>query len=69
MPTLWTATVRDRTLVVTFPTSYRVLSWAPLNGGLVEARTILNHQVDIHEYPTLEPETYLSSLPRCGAHP
>ncbi len=69
MPTPWTATVRDRTLVVTFPTSYRVLSWAPLNGGLVEARTILNHQVDIHEYPTLEPETYLSSLPRCGAHP
>jgi len=58
----WTATVREQTLIVTFPTSYRVLSWAPLNGGLVEARAILNHQVDIHEYPTLEPETYLSSL-------
>jgi adenosylcobinamide amidohydrolase len=62
MITPWTATVRDRTLVVTFPTSYQVLSWAPLNGGLVEARAILNHQVDIHEYPTLEPAVYLSSL-------
>jgi adenosylcobinamide amidohydrolase len=58
----WTAIVRDRTLVVTFPTSYQVLSWAPLNGGLVEARTILNHQINVHEYPTLEPEVYLSSL-------
>jgi len=62
MATPWTATVRDHTLVVTFPTSYQVLSWAPLNGGLVEARTILNHQVDIHTYPSIEPETYLSSL-------
>ncbi len=60
----WTSTVRDRTLIVTFPEWYRVLSWAPLGGGAVEARTILNHQVDIHKYPTLEPEVYLRNLAR-----
>jgi len=60
----WTSTVRDRTLIVTFPEWYRVLSWAPLGGGTVEARTILNHQVDIHEHPTLEPEIYLRNLAR-----
>lgn len=64
MPTSWTATVRDHTLVVTFPTPYQVLSWAPLNGGLAEARTILNHQVDVHAHSSLEPEAYLSSLAR-----
>ncbi len=58
----WTSTVRDRTLIVTLPERYRVLSWAPLGGGFVEARTILNHQVNIYEYPTLEPESYLYNL-------
>ena len=58
----WTARVHERTLIVTFPTLYRVLSWAPLNGGLVEARTILNHQVDIHASSVLEPQAYLSAL-------
>lgn len=60
--TPWATTVRENTLIVTFPESYRVLSWAPLGGGLVEARTILNHQVNINEHPTLEPEIHLSSL-------
>jgi adenosylcobinamide kinase/adenosylcobinamide-phosphate guanylyltransferase len=49
---------------VTFSECYRVLSWAPLEGGFVEARTILNHQVNIHEYPTLEPESFLNDLAR-----
>ncbi|MBM4257526.1 MAG: hypothetical protein FJ147_16720 [Deltaproteobacteria bacterium] len=60
----WTSSVRKNTLLVTFPERYRVLSWAPLNGGLVEARTMLNHQVNIHEYPTAEPEVYLDTLAR-----
>ena len=60
--TPWTVTVRENTLIVTFPERYRVLSWAPLGGGLVEARSILNHQVNINEYPTLEPESYLQRL-------
>lgn len=64
MPIPWTARVHERTLIVTFPARYRVLSWAPLNGGLVEARTILNHQVDIHASSFLEPRAYLSALAR-----
>jgi len=62
MKTPWSANVRDRTLVVTFPTLYRVLSWAPLGGGLVEARTIVNHQVNTKEYETLKPEVFLREL-------
>lgn len=58
----WTAAVRDRTLIVTCPTLYRVLSWAPLGGGLREARSILNHQVSVDEYPAYEPTVYLQAL-------
>jgi adenosylcobinamide kinase/adenosylcobinamide-phosphate guanylyltransferase len=58
----WISSVRQNTLIVTFPRAYHVLSWAPLRGGLVEARTILNHQVDTHEHPTLEPESFLHNL-------
>lgn len=60
----WSATVHDRTLVVTLPTLYRVLSWAPLGGGFREARSILNHQVRTDEYPAEEPEPFLSALAR-----
>jgi adenosylcobinamide amidohydrolase len=62
MPAPWIARVHERTLIVAFPTSYRVLSWAPLNGGLVEARTILNHQVDIQASSVLEPQASLAAL-------
>jgi adenosylcobinamide amidohydrolase len=58
----WTVTIRNRTLIVAFPTLYQVLSWAPLNGGIVEARAILNHQIRTDEYPTIEPESFLHSL-------
>ena len=60
--TPWTSTVRDRTLIVTLPERYRVLSWAPLGGGVVEAQTILNHQVNTHESPALEPDVFLDIL-------
>lgn len=63
----WTATVRECTLVVELPEPYLVLSWAPLNGGLVEARTILNHQVrqtQVDDVPHQEPEVFLSTLAR-----
>lgn len=62
MTTPWIARVHERTLIVAFPIPYRVLSWAPLNGGLVEARTILNHQVDIHASSVLEPQVSLAAL-------
>lgn len=60
----WTSTVQDRTLILSFPERYRVLSWAPLGGGAVAARTILNHQVNIHEPQTLDPEVYMANLAR-----
>jgi adenosylcobinamide kinase/adenosylcobinamide-phosphate guanylyltransferase len=60
--TPWTAAIRERTLVVTFPTLYRVLSWAPLSGGLVEARTIINQQVRTDEYPAEEPAAFLRAV-------
>src|SRR3989442_45795 len=58
----WTATVRERTLVISLPLPYRVLSWAPLAGGLVEAQTIINHQVRTDEYAAHEPEVFLQAL-------
>ena len=64
MKTPWSANVRDRTLVVTLPALYRILSWAPLGGGLVEARTIMNHQVNTKEYETSEPVVFLRELAR-----
>src|SRR5262249_51756853 len=57
--TPWTVAVRDRTLVVTFPAPYRVLSWAPLGEGLLEARTIFNRQVRTEEDPAQEPALFL----------
>ena len=62
MITPWIARVYERTLIVAFPTPYYVLSWAPLNGGLAEACTILNHQVDIHTSSVLEPQVSLAAL-------
>jgi adenosylcobinamide hydrolase len=58
----WTATIRERTLVIALPEPYRVLSWAPLGGGLGEARTLLNHQVRTDEHPTQNPEAFLRTL-------
>jgi adenosylcobinamide amidohydrolase len=62
--TPWTVAVRDRTLIITFPEPYRVLSWAPLNGGFCQARAILNHQVHTDEYPAEEPAAFLAGLAR-----
>src|SRR5262249_5366553 len=60
----WNAAVRERTLVVSLPATYRVLSWAPLAGGLMEAQTLLNHQVQTDECPADEPNVYLQALAR-----
>jgi adenosylcobinamide hydrolase len=59
MTSSWTATVREQTLVVTFPQLFRVLSWAPLNGGFGTARTIINHHVPMDGSPAHEPEIFL----------
>jgi adenosylcobinamide amidohydrolase len=57
-------TIREHTLIIELPEPYQVLSWAPLNGGFVEARTILNHQVQINDAPLQSPEVFLSALAR-----
>ena len=64
METPWLTTVREQTLIVRLPQRYQTLSWAPLGGGCVEARTILNHQVDIHAVAPPAPEVYLQALAR-----
>lgn len=61
-PTPWTVAVQERTLVISFPEAYSVLSWAPLNGGFSLARSILNHQVRTDEYPADEPAAFLLAL-------
>jgi adenosylcobinamide hydrolase len=58
----WTVAVHDRTLVVAFPTPYRVLSWAPLGGGFLEAGAIINQQVRTDEYLAEKPEDFLHTL-------
>lgn len=61
-PMPWTAAVQERTLTISFPEAYSVLSWAPLNGGFSLARSILNHQVRTDEYPFKEPAAFLLAL-------
>jgi adenosylcobinamide amidohydrolase len=56
--------VRDRTLIVSLPEEYRVLSWAPLQGGFSTARSVLNHQVRTDVYPAEEPGEFLLALAR-----
>ncbi len=47
IPALWRSSFRviDRTLVVAFPSSRRIISSAVHGGGIVRANGILNHQV------------------------
>ncbi len=64
----WTARVVERTLLVSLPDEYRVLSWAPLGGGLSTARTLLNHQVRTDDTPAETPAVFLQQLAhRLGA--
>jgi adenosylcobinamide amidohydrolase len=38
--------IQQNTLVVAFPKTCRVLSWAPLGGGFTSASHWINHQVE-----------------------
>ncbi len=61
----WRWNVRSRTLSVTLPEPYRVLSWAPFGGGLQRARVIGNHQVlEKDRTATESPAAYLSRIIR-----
>jgi adenosylcobinamide amidohydrolase len=66
----WRWNVAEHTLAVRLPDAYRVLSWAPLGGGLRRARLLGNHQVLSSDRAATEsPARYLSQVVRelkCG---
>ncbi len=65
----WRWTVSGRTLAVILPTGYRVLSWAPLGGGLRHADLIVNHQIEKNDRAAAEaPLIYLGRLLRAMGH-
>jgi adenosylcobinamide amidohydrolase len=54
-----------RTVVIELPARYRVLSWAPMGGGLRRAGVILNHQIALDDRAAVEsPRACLSRLAR-----
>ncbi len=62
---LWRAEIRERSLVLRLPHRYRVLGWAPLNGGVKRAEVIINHQIDANDRSTnCPPRRYLSAVVR-----
>jgi adenosylcobinamide amidohydrolase len=69
-PVPWRWNVAEHTLAVWLPHKYRVLSWAPLGGGLRRARLLGNHQVQTDDRAATEsPARYLSQVVRemkCG---
>ena len=61
----WRWNVAEHTLAVWLPDKYRVLSWAPLGGGLRRARLLGNHQVQTDDRAGTEsPARYLSRIVR-----
>jgi adenosylcobinamide amidohydrolase len=67
----WRWQINGATLIVFLPSAYRVLSWAPLGGGLRCAGVILNHQIeDGNRAATDAASAYLSRLVRAmGCEP
>lgn len=65
----WRWQINGATLAVFLPAAYRVLSWAPLGGGLRPASVILNHQIeDGNRAATEAASAYLSRLVRAIGH-
>src|SRR5712675_2237187 len=61
----WRWELRGRTLIVSLPEPYRVLSWAPLRPGLRRASLLGNHQIaDGDRTATDAPARYLSRVVR-----
>jgi adenosylcobinamide amidohydrolase len=68
-PEPWRWTVRGRTLMVSFAAPCRVLSWAPLGGGLRRALLVGNHQVREDERAAAEaPAAYLARVVSTMGH-
>ncbi len=61
----WRWHLSARTVVIELPAPYRVLSWAPMGGGLRRATIILNHQIALDDRAAVEsPGVCLSRLAR-----
>jgi adenosylcobinamide amidohydrolase len=64
--TLPQASLREDTLIVSFPGICRTVSWAPLGGGLTMARHWINHQVQESRTLQEDMESPAKTLRRVG---
>jgi adenosylcobinamide kinase/adenosylcobinamide-phosphate guanylyltransferase len=61
----WRTEVRGRTLTISLPSRYRVLSWASLGGGFARADYLVNHQVHENDRAATDaPRRYLTRVVR-----
>ena len=65
----WRWWIGARTLWIVPDEACRVLSWAPLGGGIRIARLLANHQVAIDEPEAMRaPRAYLARVVRAAGH-
>jgi adenosylcobinamide amidohydrolase len=65
----WRWRIGARTLWVVPDQACRVLSWAPLGGGIRIARLLANHQVEIDDREAIRaPRAYLARVVRTAGH-
>jgi adenosylcobinamide amidohydrolase len=65
----WRWRIAARTLWVVPDQACRVLSWAPLGGGIRIARLLANHQVKVDDREALRsPRAYLARVVRAAGH-
>ena len=65
----WRWRIGARTLWIATDQAYRVLSWAPLGGGVRFARLLANHQVELDDREAMRaPRAYLARVVRAGGH-
>jgi adenosylcobinamide amidohydrolase len=65
----WRWRVGARTLWIVPHQACRVLSWAPLGGGIRIARLLANHQVELDEREAMRaPRAYLARVVRAAGH-
>jgi adenosylcobinamide amidohydrolase len=65
----WRWRVGARTLWIVPGEACRVLSWAPLGGGIRIARVLANHQVELDEREAMHaPREYLARVVRAAGH-
>lgn len=60
--------MEESSCIIRLPETYRVLGWAPFNGGAMCAAAIVNHQIETgNRFATEHPDAYLRAIiPRLG---